>query len=102
MTMHNNLCEKVMYESHAPPYAGHHKVQATTQAIETCFYWPTMRHDIQDYVEKCIVRQKVKYDRHKTPGLLQPLPIPEAPWESISMIYLWPAKVHMWKYRLTL
>ena len=76
-------------ESHAPPYAGHHGIQATTQAIETYFYWPSMHKDIHDYVEQCMVCQKTKYDRGKTPGLLQSLPILEAPWESISMDFIW-------------
>ena len=42
------LREKAMYESHSPPYAGHRGTLATTQAIETYFYCPGMRHDIQD------------------------------------------------------
>ena len=83
-----DLREKVMYESHSPPYAGHRGILATTQAIETYFFWPGMRQDIQDYVTKCIVCQKVKYDRGKAPGLLQPLPIPEGPWQSISMDFI--------------
>ena len=33
-----NLKDKVMYESHAPPYVGHCGIQATIQAIETYFY----------------------------------------------------------------
>ena len=37
-----DLCEKVMYESHSLPYAGHRGILATTQAIETYFYWPGM------------------------------------------------------------
>ena len=41
-----NLREKVMYESHAPPYAGHREIQATTQEIYTYFYWPTVRQAI--------------------------------------------------------
>ena len=57
-----NLRDKVMHESHVPPYAGHRGIQATTQAIETYFYWSSMQKDIHDYVEKCMVRQKVKYD----------------------------------------
>ncbi|MCO5596792.1 hypothetical protein L7F22_050862 [Adiantum nelumboides] len=65
-----SLREKVMFESHAPPYAGHRGIQTTMKAIETYFYWPTMKGDIQDYVSKFVVCQKAKYDRGKQPGLL--------------------------------
>ncbi|MCO5575130.1 hypothetical protein L7F22_028927 [Adiantum nelumboides] len=90
----NRLCitrslrEKVMFESHAPPYVGHRGIQTTMRAIETYFYWPTMKRDIQDYVSKCVVCQKTKYDRGKQPGFLQPLPILDSPWESISMDFI--------------
>ncbi|MCO5613087.1 hypothetical protein L7F22_067361 [Adiantum nelumboides] len=83
----NKLCitrslrEKVMFESHAPPYAGHRGIQTTMKAIETYFYWPTMKGDIQDYVSKCV-------------GL--PLPILDSPWESISMDFIFrlPKSIH--------
>ncbi|MCO5593344.1 hypothetical protein L7F22_047355 [Adiantum nelumboides] len=84
----HSLREKVMYKSHAPPYAGHRGIQGTLRAIETYFYWPTMKRDILDYVSKCVVCQKTKFDRGKQPGLLQPLPIPDSPWESISMDFI--------------
>ena len=90
----NRLCvtkalrEKVLYESHSPPYAGHRGIQATTKAIETYFYWPHMRKDVHEYVSECIICQKVKFDRGKAPGLLQPLPIPDGPWQSISMDFI--------------
>ena len=82
------LRQKVMDEAHASPYAGHRGIMPTTQALERYFYWPSMRTDIERYVRECLICQKVKYDRHKTPGLLQPLPIPEAPWESIAMDFI--------------
>ena len=71
----NRLCvtqdlrEKVMFESHAPPYAGHREIQATLKNKEMCFYWPIMKQDIQDYFSKCLVCQKTKYDREKQAGL---------------------------------
>lgn len=34
----HDLREKVMQESHLPPYAGHRGIHATTNAIETYFY----------------------------------------------------------------
>ena len=72
------LREKVMLESHAG-YAGHRGIQTMFKVIETYFYWPTMKPDVHNFVEECVTCQKVKFDRHKTPGLLQPLPIPTSP-----------------------
>ena len=43
---------------------------------------------VQDYVSKCIVCQKVKFDGGKAPGLLQQLPILDGPWQSISMDFI--------------
>ena len=77
-----------MQESHEPPYAGDISAQPTIQAMWIYFFWPTMRHDINEYISKCMVCQKVKYDRHKSFGLLQPLPIPNIPWESIAMDFI--------------
>ncbi|RYA84928.1 hypothetical protein DD594_25470 [Enterobacter cloacae complex sp. 4DZ1-17B1] len=92
----HSLCENLMYESHAPPYARHRGIQPTLRGGETYFYWPTMKADIQEYVSKCVVCQKTKYDRGKQPGLLQPLPIPNSPWESISMDFIFglPKSIH--------
>ena len=91
-----SLCEKVFLESHTLPYVGQRGIQTSFKATETYFYWPTMKDDVHRYVEECVTCQKVKFDRHKTPGLLQPLPIPTAPWESISMDFIFglPRSIH--------
>ena len=59
-----------MFESHAPPFVGHKGIPATLKGIEMYFYWPTMKQDIPNYVSKCMVFQKTKYDRGKQAGLL--------------------------------
>ena len=82
------LRHKVMDEAHASPYAGHRGIFATTNALERYFFWPTLRADIEKHVRECLVCQKVKYDRHKVYGQLQPLPVPDRPWESIAMDFI--------------
>ena len=68
--------QKILGKCHAPPYAGHKGIAATTKVIERYFFWPPMWKDILKYVTECLTYQKVKYDRIKAPGLLMPLPIP--------------------------
>jgi hypothetical protein len=40
---------------------------------------------IRQYIRNCAACQRATVPRDKTPGLLQPLPIPERPWQHISM-----------------
>ncbi|XP_075092575.1 uncharacterized protein LOC142172786 [Nicotiana tabacum] len=42
-----------------------------------------MEHDVEAYVKSCLVCQLDKIERKKEAGLLQPLPIPEEPWQSV-------------------
>lgn len=42
-------------------------------------YWPDMGEDIEAYVKLC---QQDKSERRREAGLLQPLPVPERPWQS--------------------
>ena len=100
----NRLCithglrEKVMYETHAPPYAGHRGILPILKGAEMYFYWPTMKVDIHAYVTSCMVCQKSKYDRGKQPGLLQPLPIPKFPvGKHLHGFYLWITHISTWE-----
>ncbi|KAL0415861.1 UNVERIFIED_CONTAM: Transposon Tf2-11 polyprotein [Sesamum latifolium] len=49
-----------------------------------CRWWD----DIETYVRTCLICQQDKADHQKKAGLLQPLPIPKRPWESVSMDYI--------------
>jgi hypothetical protein len=52
------------------------------------FYWPGLKKDIADYLAKCLECQQVKEEHRHPTGLLQPLPIPEWKWETISMDFI--------------
>ncbi|MCO5603218.1 hypothetical protein L7F22_057365 [Adiantum nelumboides] len=79
---------KVMTESHSPPYARLRGIDSTIKALEMYFFWPSLRKDTESFVRSCLICQRVKYDRGKAYGLLQPLSIPTAPWESIAMDFI--------------
>ena len=92
--MHGKLCvieqlkQKVMTESHSLLYARDRGIDASIKAVEYYFYWPSLRKDVENFVKTCITCQKVKYDRQKIVGLLQPSPIPDRPWQSIAMNFI--------------
>ena len=68
--------------------AGHFGVRKTYDLVARDFVWPGMRRYIADYVASCVVCQRNKVSRQKPLGLLQPLPIPEQPWRSVSMDFI--------------
>jgi hypothetical protein len=47
-----------------------------------------MRADVNNYVKTCDPCQKTKHSRVKTPGFLQPLAIPTAPFDTISLDFI--------------
>ena len=47
-----------------------------------------MTKDIKEYVRHCGVCQRTNYRREKPAGLLQPLPVPDRRWDSISMDFV--------------
>lgn len=47
-----------------------------------------MRDDVEAYVRTCLVCQQDKVEQQHPRGLLEPLPIPERSWESVSMDFI--------------
>ena len=64
--------------------AGHPGRDRTYSRIAREYYWPRLGRDVKRYVQSCPVCQTSKGDRPRQPPL-QPLPVPEKPWEEISM-----------------
>ena len=83
-----NLRRDIMKECHDSKWAGHPGMQRTLALLEELYYWPHMRSDIEAYVKTCLVCQQDKIEQQVPAGLLQPLPIPERPWESVSMDFI--------------
>ncbi|KAL4282484.1 hypothetical protein GQ457_16G016990 [Hibiscus cannabinus] len=73
---------------HDSKWAGHPGIHRTTALLADQYCWPHMGRDVEAYVKTCLVCQQDKVEVGKPMGLLQPLPIPERPWESISMDFI--------------
>jgi hypothetical protein len=73
---------------HASPVGGHSGVQATYHRVKKSFYWPGMKTAVEFFVKQCQVCQQAKHEHVKSPGLLQPLPIPQNSWYDLSMDFI--------------
>ena len=49
------------------------------------FYWPCMAKTIRKFVYTCPLCQRNKPNTQRPAGLLQPIPIPERPWQALTM-----------------
>ncbi len=83
-----NMRRRILYELHDAPYSGHCGMTKTLRAVTQVFWWPGVKQEVQNYVRACISCQRNKSTNLLPGGLLQPLPIPENPWDSVSMDFI--------------
>jgi len=81
---HDDLRLRVLQYKHNP-LVGHYGQNKTIELIHRDYAWPGMRNFMKDYCNSCTVCGRIKPHWHKPYGLLKPLPVPECPWDSISM-----------------
>ena len=48
-----NEIEKVLYNAHTSPLAGHRGLKATIKKVGENFFWPAYGEDIRKYIETC-------------------------------------------------
>lgn len=80
--------KSILYELHDAPYSGHVGVRKTLEALSQLFWWPKMRQSVKSYIKACEACQRNKATNQKPAGLLNPLPIPSEPWESVGMDFI--------------
>lgn len=74
-----SLRKQVFDELHNQSIGGHSGQRATLKKVKEYFYWPMMGQTIGRWIRECAVRQQNKGEHVKSPGLLQPLKIPQEP-----------------------
>jgi hypothetical protein len=79
------LRTRLLHECHDAPTAGHLGKDKTLEQVKRRFYWPRMDADVLQYVRTCDACQRNKPSQQSTAGLLQPLPIPNHPWQQVTM-----------------
>ncbi|MCH86958.1 hypothetical protein A2U01_0007822, partial [Trifolium medium] len=78
----------LLKEFHNTPTGGHSGYLRTYRRLAENLYWVGMQRTVRDFVRACDVCQRQKYDSTTPGGLLQPLPVPNAIWEDLSLDFI--------------
>ncbi|GBG91964.1 hypothetical protein CBR_g54060 [Chara braunii] len=83
---------RAVAEFHDQAAAGHMGFHKTLARVSRLYVWPKCKDFVKDYVAECPTCQEVNSANHLPYGLIQPLPIPEGRWQSISMDFIGPLR----------
>jgi hypothetical protein len=90
----NQLCipncsmrENLLKEKHSGGLAGHFGHDKTFAKLRESYFCPGMQSKVKRFVDRCKICQHSK-GRKQNAGFYQPLPIPEKPWDEISMDFV--------------
>lgn len=83
-----NLRTELITKLHESAIGGHSGQHGTYQRLKSLFYWKGMKRDVRDWIRGCDVCQRCKNENVASPGLLQPLSIPDEAWQSVSMDFV--------------
>ncbi|KAL0546262.1 hypothetical protein IC582_016168 [Cucumis melo] len=79
---------ELLTEAHSSPFTMHPGSTKMYQDLRYVYWWRNMKREVADFVNRCLVCQKVKAPRQKPTGLLHPLSVPGWKWESVSMDFI--------------
>ena len=82
------LWEDILKWLHSSATGAHSGKNATIQRRKAVVYWRGMSRDVKAFIQRCSICQQCKYDTATSPGLLQPLPIPNHIWQHITMNFI--------------
>lgn len=67
---------------------GHFGIHATYHRVKSLFAWPKLKQTVTAFVQQCEICQQAKVEHVKLSGLLQPMPVPEQAWSTVSMDFI--------------
>jgi hypothetical protein len=66
----SELRSVILKEMHNVPYAGHPGYHKTISTVKSQYYWPGMKKEIADFIDKCLECQKLKVEHRHLVGFL--------------------------------
>lgn len=85
---HEKLRARLLYDHHDTPSAGHPGRSKTYELLSRRYFWPKKLQDVARWTRNCHICRRSKATRDRLNGLLQPLPVPERPWNDVSVDFV--------------
>lgn len=82
------LRKPLVQQIHEHRLHGHSGINKTLERVKTTYAFPRVRNTVQEVLRECNTCAQIRARRHKPYGLLQPLPVAERPWDSITMDFI--------------
>ena len=83
-----NLCTCILQYNHDYILTRYFDQNKTLELVHCRYSWPSLHTDVQQFCKSCVTYMQSKPQCHKFYGSLKQLPIPEQPWNSISMDFI--------------
>ena len=77
----------LIWELHGGGLAGHFGITKTLHALEAIYYWPHLRRDTRRMIGRCTTCVVGKMTKQSA-GQYLPLPVPEYPWQEVSLNFV--------------
>lgn len=74
--------------NHDDPQGGHQSSKRTLSSLRLKYYWHGMAKDVEEYCKTCDPCQRARVHCHKPYGMLEPLPTPQGPMDSITLDFI--------------
>jgi transposase InsO family protein len=79
------LIVDLIREAHDQISSAHPGKSKTARILGQKYYWKGLYASVAQYVRNCHACKRSHVPRDRTPGLLHPLPVPDRPWQHITM-----------------
>ena len=83
-----DLCRQILTLCHDSKLAGHPRRWKTLELVSQNYWWPQMSRYIGKYMSTCDMCLQTKSIHPPPSRELHPLPIPDAPWDMISVDFI--------------